>query len=110
MQLLQVSQLLHIQPIRTSPYNPQTDGLVETLNQIMLQKTAKEKGKNWDKLLLYVLFAYWEVPQLLHVHVYGRQARGPLDVLRETWKSSSKNNECCAIINMRKDAQNDENW
>ena len=28
-QLLQVYQLLHIQPIRTSPYHPQTDGLVE---------------------------------------------------------------------------------
>ena len=28
-----------------------------------IRKTAEEEGKNWDKLLPYLLFAYREVPQ-----------------------------------------------
>lgn len=111
-QLLQeVYRLLHVQPIRTSPYHPQTDGLVERSNQTlktMLRKTAKEAGKNWDKLLPYVLFAYREVLQTSTGFfpfelLYGRQVRGPLDVLRETWESSSKSNESVVlyVVNMR---------
>ena len=92
-QLLQeVYRLLHIQPIRMSPYHPQTDRLVERFNQMlktMLRKTVKEEGKDWDKLLPYVLFAYRELPQTSTGFspfklLYGRQMRGPLDVLRET--------------------------
>ena len=51
--------LLHIHPIRTSPYHPQTGGLVEHFNQTlksMLRKTAQTEGKDWDKLLLYLVF------------------------------------------------------
>ena len=106
----EVYRLLHIQLIRMSPSHPQTDGLVERFNQTlktMLRKTAKEEGKNWDKLLPYVLFAYREVPQASTGFspfelLYGRQVRGLLDVLRETWESSSKSNENIVsyVINM----------
>ena len=47
--LAEVYHLLHIKPIRTSPYHPQTDGLVERFNQTlksMLRRTAKEEGKD----------------------------------------------------------------
>ena len=53
-----------MEPIRTSPHHPQTDGLVERLKS-MLQKLADEDRKDWDRLLPYVLFAYREVPQAL---------------------------------------------
>lgn len=57
----------------------------------MLQKTARSEGKDWDKLIPYVLFAYREVPQASTGFspfelLYGRTVRGPLDVLRETWE------------------------
>ncbi len=61
----------------------------------MLRKFVSETGKDWDKWLLYLLFAYCEGPQssmgfspfkLLYTH----QVRGPLDVLRETWEESGK--------------------
>jgi hypothetical protein len=41
--------------------------LVERFNQtlkVTLSKMAKSEGKDWDKLIPYVLFAYWEVPQV----------------------------------------------
>ena len=99
--LSEVYRLLHIQPIRTSPYHPQTDGLVERFNQTlkaMLRRTANEEGKDWDKWVPYLLFAYREVPQSSTRFspfelVYGHQVKGPLDVLKESWENSSKSNE-----------------
>ena len=99
--LAEVYRLLHVQPIKTSPYHPQTDGLVERFNQTlkaMLRKTAWDKGKDWDKWVPYLLFAYREVPQSSTGFspfelVYGRQVRGPLDILKETWETSKKSSE-----------------
>ena len=99
--LAELYQLLHVHPICTSPYHPQTDGLVECFNQTrkaMLQKTATSEGKDWDKMLPYVLFAYREVPQALTGFspfelLYGWNVRGPLDVLRETWEASQQSDE-----------------
>ena len=64
--LSELYSMLHIHGIRTTPYHPQTDGLVERFNQTlkaMLRKTAVQEGKDWDLLIPYVLFAYREVPQ-----------------------------------------------
>ena len=67
--LKELYRLLRVDAIRTSQYHPQTDGLVERFNQTlkaMLKKTASEEGKDWDKLIPFVLFAYREVPVTLH--------------------------------------------
>ena len=99
--LAELYRLLHVHPIRTSPYHPQTDGLVERFNQTlknMLKKAATEEGKDWDKLVPYLLFAYREVPQASTGFspfelLYGRDVRGPLDILRESWESSQKSDD-----------------
>ena len=59
-------QLLQIKRIRTTPYHPQTDGLVECFNgtlKAMLRKFVNRSQKDWDEYLPYLLFAYREVPQ-----------------------------------------------
>lgn len=91
--LQDVYQLLSIKRIRTSPYHPQTDGLVERFNSTlksMLRKFVASNTKDWDEYLPYLLFAYREVPQESTGFspfelLYGRRVRGPLDVLREMW-------------------------
>ena len=100
--------MLHVQPIRTTP---QTDGLVERFNQtlkLMLKKTLVKEGKDWDKLLPYLLFAYREVPQASNGFspfelLYSHSVRGPLDILSESWQSSERSKESVVshVLSMR---------
>ena len=99
----EIYRLLQVHPIRTTPYHPQTDGLMEQFNKILkslLQKVTKDTGKDWDKLLPYLPFAYREVPQASTGFfpfelLCGRPVRGPLDILviRETWEASPRSTE-----------------
>ena len=99
--LAEIYHLLHIGSLWTSPYHPQTDGLVERFNgalKEMLRMYATQDRKVWDKLLSYVLFAYREAPhestgfspvELL----YGWEVRRSLDQLKEGWEAKPGANE-----------------
>ena len=58
--MTQLCKLLDIHPIRTSPYHPQTDGLLERWHADLLAmlKKATQCKQDWDVFLPYVLFAY----------------------------------------------------
>lgn len=109
--LKQVYQLLGVKGIRTTPYHPQTDGLVERYNKTlkhMLRKFVSSTGSDWDQWLPYLLFAYREVPQSSTGFspfelLYGRQVRGPLDLLKDHWeqKETEGDNVAAYVIKMR---------
>ncbi len=74
----------------------------------MIRKFVHEDAKNWDKWLEPLLFAVREVPQTSTGFspfelLYGRQPRGVLDVLRETWEEgpSESKNEIQHVLDLR---------
>ncbi len=97
--LKELYELLGIKSIRTSIYHPQTDGLVERFNRTlknMVHKFVKVDAKNWGKWLEPLLFAVREVPQASTGFspfelLYGRQPRGVLDVIKESWEEGPSN-------------------
>ena len=57
----EVCQLLGIEKTRTTPYHPQSDGLVERFNrtlQQMLSAFVNKERDDWDEHLPYVTMAY----------------------------------------------------
>ena len=84
--------MLGVKAIKTSPFHPQMNGLVECFNQTlksMLKRVLAEESHSWDLMVPYVLFAYRGVPQESTGFspfelIYSRDERGPLDVLKKS--------------------------
>ena len=82
-------ELLEVKQLRTSPYHPQTDGMLERFHSTlkrMLQKRG-EIGKDWDEFLPYACFAYRDAVHSATGYspfqlLFGRDVRGPLSLLR----------------------------
>ena len=83
---------LGIQHLRTSPYHPQTDGMLERFHgtlKSMIRKTGVNK-KDWDALIPFLLFAYRDTPHAVTGFtpfelIFGRHVRGSLAILKSTW-------------------------
>ncbi|XP_077551642.1 uncharacterized protein LOC144165718 [Haemaphysalis longicornis] len=97
----EVSRLLSIKLLRTSPYHVMANGLVEKFNgtlKTMLKRLCQEKPRSWDRYIAPLLFAYREVPQASLGFspfdlIYGRHVRGPLTVLKELWTKDDLDGE-----------------
>lgn len=95
----QVYQLLGIRGIKTTPYHPQMDGLVERFSQTlksMLHKFVSRRGSDWDQWLPY-WFAYREVPQV-STGFSPSPVEGPLGLLKEHWEGE---NVVSYVVKMR---------
>ncbi len=87
-----VCNMLGIDAIATSPYRPQSNGVIERMHgslKPMLSK-AVEAGLDWVEFFPLDLFALRQVPNrdvgfLPHHIVYGRDVLGPLDILYNGW-------------------------
>lgn len=87
----EVCKLLQIEKTRTTPYHPQSDGMVERFNRTlatMLSMFVDENHKNWDEQIPYVMMAYRATehettgmsPNML---MLGRETSTPLDIIYE---------------------------
>ena len=97
----EVSRLLSVKQLTSTPYNPACNGLVERFNgtlKTMLKKLCVEKPKQWDRYIDSLLFAYREAPQdslgfSPFELLYGRTVRGPLSILKELWTEENQTEE-----------------
>ena len=82
-----VYSLMGTHKVSTTAYHPQTDGLVERFNRTlidMLAKTVEKNGRDWDRHLPHVLFAYRAGPQESTKEspfflLYGREPQLPTE-------------------------------
>ncbi len=89
----EISRLLSIKQLNTTPYHPMCIGLVEMFNgtlKHMLRKMCEACLKDWDRYLNAVQYAYREVAQESlgfspFELLYSRTGRGPMQILRELW-------------------------
>ena len=95
----EVCQLLGIEKTRTTPYHPQSDGLVERFNrtlQQMLSAFVNKERDNWHEHFPYVVMAYRATvhestkfsPNRL---MLGHKTNLPLDLLVGPLPNSKKN-------------------
>ena len=97
----EISRLLSVRQLQTTPYHAQCNGFVERWNgtlRRMIQKMAAEKPSDWDRYIPALLFSYREVAQASLVFspfelVYGRSVRGPMSVLRDIWADEDINEQ-----------------
>ena len=89
--------LTGVKQLKTSPYHPQTGGMVERFNATLKRLLRKlvANPKAWDECLPYVLWAYrgtihkttgFSLYQLL----FGKEMRMPLDELVRYWKGKEE--------------------
>ena len=85
----EVCELLDVEKTRTSPYRPQSDGLVERLNRTikkMLKVFVNDNRDDWDDHLPYIMMAYRATPQAStqcspNLLMYGREVNLPVEVM-----------------------------
>jgi len=78
---------INVKHLFSTPYHPQTNGLVERFNRTLCESIAKcvDNVADWDELVPSILFAYrtsrQSTTQMTPFYlVYGRQALLPFDV------------------------------
>ena len=89
----EVSRLLSMKQLTSTPYHPICNGLVERFNgtlKQMLKRLCAEEPQDWDRYVSALLFAYREVPQESTGFspfelLYGRTVRGPMQILKAMW-------------------------
>ena len=87
--LKQLCGILGIKHIKSSPYHPESKGCLERWHATLNRKYP-EKYSDWDRLVKYILFACRAAPHANTGYspfelVFGRQLRGPLDIVHEGW-------------------------
>jgi len=99
-------QNFRIRHALSSPYHPQTNGLVERYNQTLchtLAKYAEQQHEEWDKLISVALFAYRTRVHTATKHepfslVYGRNAVLPIEFDLDPYPSEPSTDETADLL------------
>ncbi len=90
-----VYSMLGIDSVQSSPYRPQSNGVVERLHGTLKPMLAKalDAGLDWVEFLPLALFAIRQIPNRdvgfsPHRLVFGREVSGPLDILYHKWSDN----------------------
>lgn len=81
----------------TTPYNPQSNGLIERFNRTLgqiLQRRSDDEKKDWDQYLPATLFAYRSMKQATTKQspfclMYGYEPRTPFDMEHQIYEKKS---------------------
>ena len=100
----EVTQLLSVKQLTTTPYHPMCNSLTEKFTgtmKSMLKRLCSEQPRQWHRYINPLLFAYREVPQESTGFspfelLYGRAVRGPMTILKQLW---TKEVEECEVKN-----------
>ena len=97
-ELMQIfMQDFKITQIRCSAYHPETNGACERFHRTlksMIRSLTTDFKDGWDECLPWILFAYREVPMETTGYspfesLFGREVRGPLGLLKSSWKPTT---------------------
>ena len=85
----EIIDILGIKKTQTTPYHPQSDGLVERMNQTLkdvLSKLVNERQDDWDRCLPQALLVYRSTVQNStgfspHFSMFGRETIIPVDLM-----------------------------
>ena len=91
--MAEMSRLISVKQLMTTPYHPMCNGLVERFNdtlKLMIKCLCAKRPRDWDRYVGPALFAHRDVPQESSMFspfelLYGWPVRGPMTMTKELW-------------------------
>lgn len=102
-------RLFQIDKTRTTPYHPQSDGMVERMNRTikdMLSKYINANQTDWDRFVDGIVLAYNTTPHETtrispYRLVFGKEAKLPINVLTENENFTTSEKEANKAVYVR---------
>lgn len=105
----EMCRLFQIDKTRTTPYHPQSDGMVERMNRTikdMLSKYINANQTDWDRFVDGIVLAYNTTPHETtrispYRLVFGKEAKLPINVLTENENFTTSEKEANKAVYVR---------
>lgn len=105
----EMCRLFQIDKTRTTPYHPQSDGMVERMNRTikdMLSKYINANQTDWDRFVDGIVLAYNTTPHETtrispYRLVFGKEAKLPINVLTENEDITTSEKEANKAVYVR---------
>ena len=106
----EITDILGIKKTRTTPYHPQSDGMVERMNRTLksiLSKLVNERQDDWDMWLPQALLSYRSTVHSStgfspHLLMFGRETRLPIDLVAPTITEEAQGTRSEFVESMKK--------